>query len=381
MKGGAAAMALSRDLARELGQVPERSGPRVVRVPSRKTAGVFYDVLIGLDGALQCNCPASFNRLKCWHVSFVQEELDMTNEARALVPIVVKPSVELLPSSHDLDVVERAAAMAYAGAVTLPDGIKTKEQVAAVMLYGLELGLKPMTALRHLYIVKGKVAPSAEVMVGICMSKERDIAFHIEEISAEKCTIRMVRPSRNVNALYTVTWAQIKQAGLATEQNSKYPEDRLRYHCVKRLVRAYAPDLINNMDEGVVVPGIGEDEAKPWRPTVVDAGDLYNDGDEAEDAETVNNISDGVVEDVPTATEEQLVAMGEWSQAMKDHKDGRAMVSELAKVRVERWPYAINGENKFESKRLTRTDADAFIALMADIVEGRHVPAEQPALV
>lgn len=201
----------------------------------------------------------------------------MTNQTRELVPVVVSPSVEILPSSHDLDVIERAAAMAYAGAVSLPEGIKTKEQVAAVMLYGLELGLKPMTALQRLYIVKGRVTLSAEVMAGICMGKEKDIRFPIEELDAQKCTIRMVRPSRNIDQAYTVTWQQIQRAGLASDQNSKYPEDRLRYHCMKRLCRAYAPDLINNLDEGVALPGFEGEQ--PWRPTVIDSSDLYNEGD------------------------------------------------------------------------------------------------------
>lgn len=273
------AEALSRRLAELLGQTPvvEPKQPDAVRVPSRKDPAVFYDVMVGLDGALQCTCPASFRNLKCWHVADVQEEMNMTNQTtRELVPVVVSPSVELLPSSHDLDVVERAAAMAYAGAVSLPAELNTKEKVAAVMLYGLELGLKPMTAIRHLYIVKGKVSPSAEVMAGMCMAKERDIAFHIEELTAQKCTIRMVRPSRNVNEAYTVTWDQITRANLAGGTNANYPEDRLRYHCMKRLMRAYAQDLINNMDEGVVLPGLNEGES--WRPTVVDS-DFYNEGD------------------------------------------------------------------------------------------------------
>jgi len=376
-----------------------------VRVPSRSNPEVFYEVTIGLDGALQCDCPASFNSLKCWHLAAAMDVIEwedqqalatteeakrfwsyvahpltasgcwpwtgahdkyghfgrgsmkddtrrianahavafelanggpavnqvlhhcdvplccrpshlydgtqsenvsdsyrrnrrarrvnMTTESRALVPIVVKPSDVLLPTEHELSVVERAAAMAFAGAVSLPQELNTPAKVAAVMLYGLELGVKPMTALRHLYIVKGKVSPSAELMAGICMAREKDIAFHIEQLTAEVCTIRMVRPSRNVDAKYTVTWAQIKTAGLASGTNVNYPEDRLRYHCMKRLIRAYAPDLINNMDEGVAVAGLREGE--DWRPTVVDNDDLYSEGDVPEnvDRETGEVLDEG----------------------------------------------------------------------------------------
>lgn len=374
-------------LTLELQATVRRVSENVVEVRSRnpKTPNTWYAVTRGVDDSLICSCIASFYpyRGECWHLGVAREEFEMTSEARALVPIVVRPSVELLPSSHDLDVVERAAAMAFQGKVALPEELKTQQQVAAVMLYGLELGVKPMTALRHLYIVKGKVSPSAELMAGLCMAKEKDISFHIEQLDETVCTIRMLRPSRKVDAVYTVTWQQIERAGLAgSGVNKQYPEDRLRYHCMKRLMRAYAQDLLNNLDEGVVLPGIGG-EGQTWRPTVVDASDLYNEGDDEANEETADDVAQGVVEDIPTATDAQLIAMSEWSQAMRDHKDGRAMVSELASVRVQRWPYAVNSENKFESKRLTKDDAEQFIRLMADIVEGRHeMPAEQqPALV
>lgn len=354
---------VSRDLARLLGQTPEPVAPRTVRVPSRSTAGVFYDVVIGLDGVLQCNCPASFNRLKCWHVAYVQEELNMTTEtSRALTPIVVKPSVELLPSSHDLDVVERAAAMAFQGKVALPEELKTQQQVAAVMLYGLELGVKPMTALRHLYIVKGKVSPSAELMAGLCMAKEKDISFHIEELNESVCTIRMLRPSRKVDAVYTVTWQQIERAGLASNGvNKQYPEDRLRYHCMKRLMRAYAQDLLNNLDEGVVLPGL--DENKPWRPTVVDSSDLYNEGDDEADEETAEDVAQGVIEDVPMATDEQLAKVAEWAEAIK--AKAKTAIEAVDAARKAEWPYAVV-DGKFSAARLTEAHCADYIAVLAD---------------
>ncbi len=249
-----------------------------VRVPSRTHAGHFYDVTIGIDGTLICTCPASFNHLECWHQRFVKEEM-MTNEAsKALVPVVVQPSTALLPTSRELDLVERAAAMIYAGGVSLPKELNTKEKVAAVMLYGLELGLRPMTAIQHLFLIEGKLSASAQVMAGICMAKEKDVRFPIEQLNAQVCTMRFIRPSRHLNEVMTVTWEQIKRAGLdRNPMNSKYPEDRLVYHVVKRLCRAFAPDLINNLDEGVPVPGLSDQGWREDKP--LDDADLYNEGD------------------------------------------------------------------------------------------------------
>ncbi len=143
------------------------------------------------------------------------------------------------------------------------------------MLYGLELGLRPMTAIQHLYIVTGKISASAQVMMGICMSREPSIQFHVKRTDAEACTIRMLRPSRDVDAELTITIQQIQKAGLMNNpMNQAYPEDRLRYHCIKRLCRTYAPDLINGLDEGVSVTGVTA--PAPWP---VEDGDLYNEGD------------------------------------------------------------------------------------------------------
>jgi hypothetical protein len=253
------------------------------RVPSRTHAGHFYDVTISLDGTPICSCPASFHapRITCWHVKYVKEEM-MTNEnTTALVPVMVEPSVALLPTARDLDLIDRAAAMVWAGAVALPPALNSQAKVAAVMLFGLELGLRPMTAIQHLYIINGKVSASAQVMAGMCMSKEKDISFHVEQLNATICTIRMIRPSRNVNEVYTVTWEQIKRAGLdKSDMNSKYPEDRLTYHCTKRLCRVNAPDLINNLDDGVPLAGLGGETT--WREEPpIDPSELYNPGDNA----------------------------------------------------------------------------------------------------
>jgi hypothetical protein len=193
-----------------------------VLVPSRSKPGAYYEVAIGLDGVLICNCPASFypRRGECVHVKGVGKDIEMSNESTALVPITVRQPVALLHSQHDLDVIKETAAMVYAGGVSLPAALNTKEKVAAVMLYGLELGLRPMTAIQHLYIVDGKVSASAQVMAGLCMSKEKDIEFHVEQLDASVCTIRMIRPSRHVNEYRTITWQQTQRIASCTTRRS-----------------------------------------------------------------------------------------------------------------------------------------------------------------
>lgn len=272
-----------------------------VRVPSRSVAGVAYTVALALDGRLLCNCPASYNHLDCWHLKFVREE--MTTETAVAIRPISLTTTALIPSEEDIDRVNKAAAMVMSGAVTLPVELKTAQQVAALMLYGLELGLRPMTALRHLYIVKGKVQPSSEVMAGMLMRSDPQAKLIVEKLEVKGtgndisgvCTMRILRPSRGISQTYTVDWADIKRAGLARDNNLAYPEDRLRYHATKRLLRIYAPDIINAFDDG---PSFSSGIEVEGSPAINDEASLYNEGDEPIDAE-YRNVVDKETGEIP----------------------------------------------------------------------------------
>lgn len=273
----AEARALSAELAELLGQTGIRREGRTFIVPSRSRHGLAHRIDWALDGALFCNCEATRRRdNECWAVKAVREEIEMTGlaESTALVPVRLADTASLVPTEHEISAIKAAAGMAFAGKVALPEELNTEAKVAAVMMYGWELGLKPMTALRHLYIVKGKVQPSCEVMAGLVMSRHPDARLYVEAISDAACTMRLRWPSREVNAVYTVTWDDIKRAGLATGANNQYPQDRMRYHATKRLLRIYAPDVINGLDQAS--PYIGEAVAS----SAPSDADFYNEGDD-----------------------------------------------------------------------------------------------------
>ncbi len=252
----------------------------------------------------------------------------------SLVPIAVEPSTALLPTERQMDMIDRAAAMVWAGAVALPKELNTQAKVAAVMLYGLELGLKPMTAINHLYIVNGRVAASAQVMVGMCMQRERDIEFHVERLDDSICTIRFNRPSRRVSESYTVTWAMIERAKLNRDNNLLYPEDRLMYHCVKRLCRLYAPDLINNMDEGVYVAGVEPVDEGPdavYEEPAIDNADLYNDGDRV-----VDRATGEIIEQAPAQAPQPVQSTAPQRQAAPARSTGQDGASGTLAERVHK---------------------------------------------
>jgi len=242
-------------------------------VPSRTTPGMRYRVDIAIDGTPICTCPGFEHHGHCWHAEAVKKEERAMKEETALLPVKPVVSAALLPSARDLTLIDLAAAMAYAGAVSLPKELNTKEKVAAVMLYGYELGLKPMTAIRHIYIVEGRLEPSAEVMAGLLLASEPDARLSVVELTEESCTMRIIRPAKGINETYTVTMADAEKAGLAKRDGwLKYPKDRLRWHCTKRILRIYAPDATNAI-EALEHP-VPEAE---WRE--VDNSELYNEGD------------------------------------------------------------------------------------------------------
>lgn len=264
-------------------------------VRSRTKPDVAYRVDVTVDGTLLCSCPAATNGRDCWHVKYVKEETMTSQVSTAVVPVRIQPMKSLVPSDQEMTAIDKAAALALAGAIALPKELNTREKVASVMLYGRELGLAPMTSIRHIYIVNGRPQPSAEVMAGLVVSREPDARIEAIEVEAEACTMRLSRPSRGIIKEYRVTKEDATKAGLWGKGVwAQYPRDMLRWHCTKRLLRTYAPDLINGI-EALAEPT--DEPVAPQQYRVIDVtpeekASLYNDGDDAETTPFVPGASE-----------------------------------------------------------------------------------------
>jgi hypothetical protein len=325
------------------------------RIPSKTTPGQFYQVTVGLDGELQCNCPAAFNNLECWHVRRVREEREEAmSETTALVPIKVQPPAALLPTEHEMHMIDRAAALALSGAIALPKELNTQEKVAAVMHYGREMGVAPFTALRHLYVVNGRVQLSTELMLGIAEAAEPDLMVTIVSLTDTECTMRIIRPARELNAEYTVTWAEIEKAGLSkSDMNAKYPRDRLRYHATKRLLRAYAPDLINGLEGATLAAPSGEDEP-------LSTEDLYNEGDviEGEYSHTPEPESEPEAQPITPKTRQQLIDL---YHLVRDKAGNKAFMEKVRPLMADLWPHVFL-HNSNALNRLSEPEAESVKA-------------------
>lgn len=378
-----AAIAAGRALARELGQLPCRRGT-TVHIPSRTKAGEYYSVLIGLNGETACTCAGYEYRRDCWHCRYVKEEI-MTETSTAIVPLQVRAPVAVLPSREDLAVMDYVAGqLIEAGGVSIPTNLKNKAQVRAVLLAGWEVGVKPMSALRHIGVINGKTEPDAQLMASIIMDKERDARFNVTKETEDETTVRFTRPSRGIDVEFTYTMADAHKAGLKGKAGpwTQFPKDMRRWACIKRLARTYAGDLINGI-AAVPVEGLplqGDEDAEPFNPnviegTAIDRTSLYNDGDDdaPEPGPAHDNPAfdeDGAA-DVPLATDEQLAKVTEWTEALKSK--GKAATDAVDYTRRAEWPYAIvNG--RFSAAKLTEAHADDYIAVLADAAGDAQTP-------
>jgi len=382
----------SAELATLLGQGIRRDG-RSFLVPSRTQPGVIYRVAWALDGRLICNCVAAWaGKYQCWHVKAIREEFDMTATDERLLPAVrVMPSESLLPTEHTYQAIERAAKLALSGAVALPKELNTSDKVAAVMLYGWELGLKPMTALQHLYIVHGRVQPSAQVMAGL-LEARTDARIRVVESTDKKCTLRLVWPSRHIDETWSCDWAEVQRAGLDKDASSawaKYPRDKLVWHTTKRILRIYAPDVIN----GLVGPVIGDELAE------AEDDDLYNEGDgldayvdgfvvdtdtgEILDGATQQEVASGGVtaaatppahEEPETAAASQSPSPASPHQRIRNLMVDRAQTSDRRSLDAfmahlgQDFPYAVK-DGRFQIDALTPEDAAALLLVLEPAIE------------
>ena len=223
---------------------------REVAVESRSTTGFTYRVLVGIDGRAQCTCRGYEERGACAHTVTAEEIAMNEQNTTALAPIKVTPPQSILPTKGELEVIGLIArSVVGARGMAVPAAIDHPAKAAAIMIAGFELGVPPMTALRHIFTVNGKTEPDAQLMAGIVMAREPGSTIEVVEQDDEHCTARIVRPSHKINAEYTYYLADAKRAGLVKSGNNwdKFPKDMMRWAAFKRLCRAYAADLINSI--------------------------------------------------------------------------------------------------------------------------------------
>ena len=129
----------------------------------------------------------------------------------------------------------------------VPDAMRGKPAVvAAAILYGRELGLAPMTALRSVAIIKGRPALSAEAMRAMVLAAGHDIRF--QEMTGARCVMVGRRRGQEDTTTVTFTMDDAKKMGVGgNAQYSKMPRQMLAARATSELCRLIFADVIGGL--------------------------------------------------------------------------------------------------------------------------------------
>jgi hypothetical protein len=150
----------------------------------------------------------------------------------------------------------------------VPRGLQGKPAaVTAAILFGRELGMAPMHALRGIHMVEGKPTLSAEDLRAMVLAAGHEIEY--EEVSSSICTVRGKRKGSETWTKISWTIADARQAGLLNKSNWKgYPRQMLTARATAELCRMVFPDATHGVrareeldDGGEVRAAAGELEA------------------------------------------------------------------------------------------------------------------------
>lgn len=303
--------------------------------------------------------------------------MSITDIVKADMPpaIIVadRPPTSLLPTRGDLEAMSLIAGQAIKATGMIPAAIKTKEQALAVLLAGWELGLRPMTALRHIYVVNGRTEIETRAMVGIIRARDKAIQFAWPEYTKEAVTCELSRPGQPVTRVrYTIEDAKASGQMAKPGPWQSYTRDMLYAAATKRACRLGAPDLINAIEGAMTTEGEAInlsmpdaqvrviDELAPAESDGEIPASAFNDGDAGDVISPEVEVPD------PKIVQQQILY--DIKRARAEFGDGFSRWADL--VRAD-FPDAFTDTGK---PRFTELDADTLAALAArvrrDVGEG-----------
>jgi hypothetical protein len=226
--------------------------------PSESDPALTY-TLHRLGDQATCSCLGWTTHGRCKHVDALLKERQMTDENGQNTAVAVREDsgppepmaltipARSLPTEQELRVMSKIAlVLVKARGHSVPKEIDSPSKAAAVLLAGWELGVKPMTAFRHIFVVNGRTEPDSQVMMGLVRAKDATAEFIFHEYTEERCEVELRRRGKSVVTV-TYTIEDARRSGQLKKEDTwgKYPRDMLAWAAVKRACRLGAPDLIN----------------------------------------------------------------------------------------------------------------------------------------
>ena len=144
-------------------------------------------------------------------------------------------------------------------------------QAAVKVMAGQELGFGPIASMTGIYIVKGRVTLSANLMAA-AIKRHPAYTFRVREHTAEVCTIDFLEDGEVIGTS-SFSMDDAKAAGLAnSETHKKFPKNMLYARALSNGAKWYCPDVfggaIYTPDElGEEIDGETGEILNPTAPT------------------------------------------------------------------------------------------------------------------
>lgn len=129
-----------------------------------------------------------------------------------------------------------------------PDALRGKAgAIFQILSIGAELGLPPMTALMHLYVVHGKVGQDAQTMRALV--RRAGHQFEWRERGEERCVVAGKRADDGSELEVTWTMEDAKRADLIKDGGAweTYPRAMLAARATAELCRALFEDVLGGV--------------------------------------------------------------------------------------------------------------------------------------
>jgi len=155
----------------------------------------------------------------------------------------------IISQSHVETIAAMARAVAASGYLTTK-GANHEQRVADamfVMLYGVELGLPPITALRTIHVVDGKLVVSGQAMLSLMLRAGVKVQMPNPGEVRDSATVVVTRPGGEPQA-FTYTRAMAEAAGLTGKLNwQRYPSEMLCWRALSTAARFACPDVVGGL--------------------------------------------------------------------------------------------------------------------------------------
>jgi len=126
------------------------------------------------------------------------------------------------------------------------------EQAIVKVLAGRELGFGPVAAMTGIYIVKGRVTLSANLLAAQ-IKRHPNYDYHVMEHTAESCEIAFYQDGQELGRS-EFTIADAEAAELSGNNWKKYPRNMLFARAISNGVKWHCPDVMSGMPVYVYTP-------------------------------------------------------------------------------------------------------------------------------